>query len=166
MIEVKPPTPLPQKKVIGGVYQVFLAGSIEQGSAEHWQQVVAAELKDLDIYLLNPRRDDWDPSWDQSPNNLLFREQVIWELDGLEQANLILMHFDSNTMSAITLLELGLMTKAPRFKFIVSCPRDFWRYGNVALVCERYDILLVNSLDDLLFEGRDQIEFDQIMGNL
>jgi len=38
--------------------KVFLAGSIEMGKAENWQEKIERELKDTDLVILNPRRDD------------------------------------------------------------------------------------------------------------
>lgn len=41
--------------------RVFLAGSIEMGQAEQWQERVVHALSDAgDLVILNPRRDDWD----------------------------------------------------------------------------------------------------------
>ena len=67
---------------------VFLAGSIDMGSAEDWQAQFERFLSDLDVLILNPRRDEWDASWEQSITNPLFREQVEWELTGLERKSL------------------------------------------------------------------------------
>lgn len=39
---------------------VFLAGSIEMGKAERWQDKIVKELKHIEeAIVLNPRRDDW-----------------------------------------------------------------------------------------------------------
>ena len=123
---------------------VFLAGSIEMGKAEPWQAEAVRKLSNITI--LNPRRDDWDSSWVQSINNPQFREQVEWELRAQEDVDLILMHFDPATKSPITLLELGLFLR----KIIVHCPDGFWRKGNVDIVCKRYGLQTVNSLDDFV----------------
>ena len=125
---------------------VFLAGSIEMGKAENWQERIARELKDKPCTILNPRRDDWDSSWVQSKDNPQFREQVEWELRAQEGADLILLNFDPETKSPITLLELGLFRK----KCVVRCPEGFYRKGNVDLVCERYGILMVETIDELI----------------
>src|SRR5687768_8359461 len=92
---VKPPTPLPVDAGLPGVFlpSVFLAGSIEMGAAEDWQTQFERSLSDLDVLIFNPRRDEWDSSWQQSIDNPLFREQVEWELDGLERATVIAMYF-------------------------------------------------------------------------
>jgi hypothetical protein len=130
--------------------KIFLAGSIEMGNAVDWQTKVVKELNDFtkDLIFLNPRRDSWDSSWVQSIENEKFYEQVTWELDALDKSDYIFMYFDPNTKSPISLLELGLYASSR--KLIVACPDGFWRKGNVEVVCERFDIPLLNNLDDLI----------------
>ena len=113
---------------------IFLAGSIEMGSAEEWQKKVIADLSN-DWIILNPRRTDWDSSWEQKKSNPQFFEQVSWELEAQEDASLIAMYFDEETKSPITLMELGLF--AATRKLIVCCPEDYWKEGNVDIVCDR-----------------------------
>lgn len=137
---------------------VFLAGSIEMGKAENWQAKIEKELKDLDILILNPRRDDWDSSWKQSISNSKFREQVEWELEAQEKSNIIALNLVAGTKSPITLLELGLF--AGTGKLIVHCPRGFWRKGNVDIVCRRYKIRQVNNIEE--FIEKIKISLDKI----
>ena len=61
---------------------IFLAGSIEMGSAEDWQKVLISEILQMNknITIYNPRRDDWDSSWVQEQANPQFNHQVNWEL--------------------------------------------------------------------------------------
>ena len=127
---------------------IFLAGSIEMGKAENWQQRVERELSKCDGVIFNPRREDWDSSWVQSIDNSQFREQVEWELDALEEADVIAMYFDPTTKSPISLLELGLFARTK--KLIVCCPEGFWRKGNVDIVCYKCDIEQVSSLKELV----------------
>lgn len=127
---------------------IFLAGSIEMGKAEDWQSQVAAALSDLDVLILNPRRDDWDDTWRQSIYDPRFREQVRWELDALEHASHILMYFAPDTFAPITLLEFGLYAQSG--KLTVCCPDRFYRKGNVEVVCDRYHVPLVTTLDALI----------------
>jgi hypothetical protein len=35
-------------------------------------------------------------------------------------------------------------------KMLVCCPKEFWRKGNVDIICEEYDIPLFEDLDSLL----------------
>lgn len=124
----------------------FLAGSIEMGSAEDWQKDMESFLGGLGFDVFNPRRDDWDSSWEQRFTNPQFYQQVSWELDALEHADRILFYFAPGTKSPISLLELGIYAHSR--KAIVVCPEGFWRRGNVEMVCARYDIRLFESLVD------------------
>jgi len=115
--------------------RIFLAGSIEMGTATRWQDVVIDALKDHTGTILNPRRDDWDSTWVQEAKNPKFFRQVAWELTAMDVADMILMYFDPKTKSPITLLELGLhVTQC----MIVCCPDGYWRRGNVEIVCAKH----------------------------
>ena len=149
---VKPPAPLP---LDGQTPSVFLAGSIEMGSAEDWQAQFERSLSDLDVLILNPRRNEWDASWVQSIANPQFREQVEWELSGLERASLVAVYFAPDTKAPITLLELGLTARGGRL--VVCCPDGYWRKGNVEVVCARYGVPLVADLAALTVEVRRRL---------
>lgn len=134
MIELK----APEKPFL-----IFLAGSIEMGSAEKWQDQTVKLFKKFlpdsnNVIILNPRRDDWDSSWTQDPSEgTKFSEQVDWELDGLDKADYVVFWFDSNTKSPITLAELGYIIGKGTTPFSIKCEPEFWRYGNVIKLCER-----------------------------
>ena len=117
------------------------------GRAEAWQQIVETSLEQRSITILNPRRDDWDVTWQQELANPQFRAQVEWELAAQERADLIVMYFAPNTQAPITLLEFGLFARSN--KLVVCCPTGYWRKGNVDVVCARYDIPQVPSLAEL-----------------
>lgn len=128
---------------------VFLAGSIEMGKALHWQKQLEDEFADReDIVLYNPRRESWDDSWVRDINNTQFKEQVEWELHAMEAADLIIMYFASETQSPVTLLELGLFARSG--KLIVCCPEGFWRKGNVDIVCDKYEVQQVNTIEEIV----------------
>lgn len=134
MIQFKAPVAIPTATPP----KVFLAGSIEEGIAEYWQDHVVHLLKDTDIAILNPRRDTWDHAWVQSIQNLEFKKQVEWELNGLDMADYIIFYFDPKTKSPVTMLELGL--HARKGKCLMVCPDGFWKKGNVDILCERLAI--------------------------
>jgi hypothetical protein len=148
---LKPPAPL----ALAGRRSVFLAGSIEMGHAEPWQARVEEALADLDIVVLNPRRDEWDASWVQSINNPPFREQVEWELAAQEQSTVIAMYFAPTTKAPITLLELGLAARSG--KVVVCCPEGFWRKGNIEVVCATYQIPLVVDMSAMIAQVRERL---------
>jgi hypothetical protein len=134
---------------------IFLAGSIEMGAAENWQSKILNDFKRYDILFFNPRRDDWDSSWKQELNNPQFYEQVTWELDHLNKADIIALYFDPNTKSPISLLELGLYANTR--SVVVCCPDEFWRKGNVDIVCQRYGIPVFNNYDAWLVEIKNKL---------
>ena len=138
---------------------IFLGGSIEMGKAEDWQTRLANDLENTECTIWNPRRDDWNVAWKQDPTpGTNFYNQVEWELDAQEWADIIVYYFDPATKSPITLLELGLFKNR---KVIVCCPDGFWRKGNVVMVCNRYNIELVETYDDLL----DRLKYIIMKGN-
>jgi Nucleoside 2-deoxyribosyltransferase like len=124
---------------------VFLAGSIEMGKARLWQDEMIRMLSDMEVTVLNPRRNDWNKEWEQDPSFKPFKEQVDWEMDHLEMADVIALYFQPETISPISLLELGL--HATSKKVIVCCPEGFWRRGNVHMVCMRYGIDVVETFE-------------------
>ena len=125
---------------------VFLAGSIEMGKAEDWQSQAAAYFEQKGYGVFNPRRKDWDNSWKQEFENPQFNQQVNWELDALERCEAILLYLLPETMSPISLLELGL--HIGHKDLYVVCPDGFFRKGNVDIVCNRYDVPLFENLED------------------
>lgn len=134
---LKPPAPL----VVGAEERaIFLAGSIEMGTAIDWQAKIAEALATREGVILNPRRDAWDSTWAQSIKDARFREQVTWELDGLDCADVIATWFAPDTKAPITLLELGLHVRSGRL--VVGCPDGYWRKGNIEVVCARFGATL------------------------
>jgi len=147
MILIKPPHLVPSESET--LPSIFLAGSIEMGKAEDWQTTIQNLLLNYNVVIYNPRRDDWDSSWEQSINNEKFVEQVTWELDHINKCNYVFMYFDPSTKSPITLLELGILTNQAE-KLLVCCPDGYWRKGNVDVVCQRYGISMINTKDEFL----------------
>lgn len=130
---------------------VFLAGTIDMGNSEDWQSKVQTMLDDS-YTLINPRRVDWDSSWHQDSEQ--FNEQVNWELDNLDDADVIIMNFLPDSLSPISLLELGLFAHSG--KMLVCCPKEFYRWGNVKIVCQRLGIPLFDTIDELIEELKNQ----------
>jgi len=147
MIEIKAPNNPTLSAIVRN--SIFLAGSIEQGTAEDWQEKLVEKLKDeRHLIIYNPRRENWDPDLEQTMENKTFNEQVVWELERLERATIIPMYFQPGTKSPITLLELGLYAKSD--KLIVCCPKGFWRKGNVDIVCRENNIEQVDTIPKLI----------------
>src|SRR5882724_8304541 len=144
MIKLKVITPPSRIKIDNNHDRLFLAGSIEMGKAERWQDTVIQKIKDykdpkyVDLTIFNPRRENWISTWQQTFESSEFSQQVNWELNSLDHSNHILFYFQPGTVSPVTMLELGLHIRAKNL--IVVCPEGFHRKGNIDIVCERYGI--------------------------
>lgn len=138
---------------------VFLAGTIEMGTGENWQPKAIAALYGKVGAIYNPRREDWDSSWEQSIENPNFSAQVGWELDHIDRVlytingqGVVYFYFAPDSKSPVTLLELGLVAghldcRSSGAKAIVCCPKGFWRRGNIEIVCARNNIPLYEDFD-------------------
>ena len=123
-------------KLIGQIFDVTVNSASSAG--------MEGQLEKYAIMVYNPRRDDWDSSWEQTIDNPNFVEQVMWELTALKRSDYIIMYFDPDTKSPISLLELGIYAHSN--KLIVVCPDGFWRKGNVDIVCREYGIRTAGDL--------------------
>lgn len=144
MVEIKAPN-----KLINIEYSIFLGGTIDMGNSTDWQKEVKSILesndKISDWTILNPRRDDWDESEVQHIDNHQFNQQVTWELDAMEKADIRLFLFLPDSKSPVTMLELGLFSNKPS---LVYCPFEFYRSGNIHIVCDRYKIPYFTNWDE------------------
>lgn len=131
---------------------LFLAGSIEMGAAAHWQKAMIEGLADVTGTIFNPRRTDWDSSWVQRASNRQFHRQVSWELMTMDMADYVFFNFCDDTKSPISLLELGICSISKPEVTIVRATANFWRFGNIEVVCERaeHQIPIIHSLDQAL----------------
>jgi hypothetical protein len=126
---------------------VILYGSIESNPANDWQTSLATSLSDLPIAIINPRCDAWDSTWVEDVSDLRFKKQVEWEMDHAKVADVIAFYFKPGTLAPITLLELGMY--AGTGKAVVCCPKGFYKKGNVQIVCARYGVELLDTLEEL-----------------
>lgn len=105
---------------------LFLAGTIEMGNSPDWQADVIEIVKDYDIIVFNPRR-VLPP---EGTEDII--KQINWELSGLHKSNTVYMHLCANTISPISLLELGLLQGTQSTtKVIVYCDPEYLRMLNV-----------------------------------
>ena len=111
---------------------IFLAGTIDMGNSIDWQTQTISALSDYDVNIFNPRRNDWDSSWEQRATNEQFRYQVEWELKHLRRADVVFINILPDSKSPITLLEMGLFIH----KSIIVCPDQFYRSGNIQITAE------------------------------
>lgn len=142
----------PVSKINEKGFKIFLAGTIDMGISIDWQQKIIDCFQNMEtkkeLIFLNPRRKNWDSSWVQTVENEQFNGQVTWELDALEQSDLIVMFLEAHSKSPISMLELGLFAESG--KIIVCCEEGFWRKGNIDIVCQRKNIPTFKTFDALI----------------
>jgi nucleoside 2-deoxyribosyltransferase len=137
--------------------RVFLAGSIDNGKASPWADQVAEKLSDLRVAAYNPRRDNWLPDLEPRMHEPVFAQQVNWELNSIDEADIIFFYFERDSVSPITLQELGYSIGRDEH-VVVCCPDGFWRKGNVEVMCSRNGIHVYNTLDAALLDLRTRVK--------
>lgn len=131
-----------------GVKSVFLAGTTSKIDTTDWRETLTSLLSEIPITIYNPYRADWDSTWREEISFAPYREQVEWELDKQERADIVVVYFHPATQAPISLLELGLCARKPG-NAIVFCPKGYWKRGNVQIVCQKFGIEMVESIEKL-----------------
>lgn len=144
----------PDDKIGKYDFLVFLAGTIEMGTARMWQTMVhdgcnKAYKGDKNITFCNPYKKDFNKNVKQTIYDKEFLHQVSWEWEMLNKSDMVIFNFEEDSKSPISLLELGAMA-ALKKEIIICCPEKFWRYGNVEFIADHYSIDLVHDLDTLI----------------
>lgn len=133
---------------------IFLAGSIDNGRAVNWQPHLASALdyhynKSVSgglainrLVIANPRRPEWNPQAGEAE----VEEQILWEQAWLGIAKAVFFHFAPGSQAPISLLELGLVLNDDKKSVAVNCPETYYRYTNVRVMCEKYNIPLTKTL--------------------
>ncbi|KJZ70057.1 hypothetical protein HIM_10561 [Hirsutella minnesotensis 3608] len=134
----------PSNEIARCFKSVFLAGSTSKVGTGDWRKTLSTSLSHLPVTLYNPYRADWDSAWREDISFAPYREQVEWELDKQEKADIVVIYFDPATQAPVSLLELGIWARVPG-KAIVVCPGGYWKRGNVQVVCKKFG---VEVLDD------------------
>lgn len=132
------------------VVRIFLAGAIDNGAAVDWQSqlesIARVSTYGEEVAMYNPRRRDWDASWEQSLTNEKFVEQVYWEQDKLDECDIAFFFFPKDSVAPITLMEFGYtLAKNPR-KVVVAAEPGYWRRGNLEVMCNRSRVQLHATL--------------------
>lgn len=170
VIVTKPPVEPP--KIGSNSISMFLAGSIEMGAAEMWQDEIAEYVRTIadvnieEIHIYNPRRDNWDKDWKQSEDNPNFVKQVEWELEQIQRSDIVAFYLQPGTNSPISLLELGIVSNdafAMRKHVIVLCPEGFHRKGNVDITAMWFDMTRAKNMDD--FKEKIRLAIQDIQFN-
>lgn len=125
-----------------GETSLFLGGGIT--GCEDWQKKICHLLKDTDLVIINPRRENWMNDENES------KKQIEWEYHHLNMATKIMFWFSPETLCPITLFEYGkwLVKNKPIF---VGCHVDYKRKVDVEIQTkfERPDLKVFTSLEEV-----------------
>ncbi len=172
MSETKPETPVVKAKVFTPPQliiqdrrrlSIFLAGTIDMGQSENWQKKFIDKYSNIPIDIYNPRRTNWDSAIKQDYEDPAFYQQVNWELDALEKADVIVMNFLHESKSPISLMEFGMFSKSG--KMFVCSPKEFYRSGNIYIACNRYNVPIFATMNDLMYAVENSHHYDKIFTN-
>lgn len=138
----------PSQESPRGTKSIFLAGTTSKVNTTDWRSNLTSSLSKHPITIFNPYRADWDSTWREDINFTPYREQVLWELEKQEQADLVVVYFHPDTQAPVSLLEFGLAARTPG-KVVVVCPEGYWKRGNVQIVSEKFGVEFLDRIEDL-----------------
>lgn len=137
----------PSRTGVTGQKSVFLAGTTSRTDGPDWRDTLSDAVSHFPVTIFNPLRPDWDSSWREDVTFGPFREQVEWELDMQELADVVVVYFGPATDAPISLLELGLCARSG--KAVVACHREYRKRGNVQILCKRFGIEFLDGEDEI-----------------
>ncbi len=121
--------------------KLFLAGGIS--NVPDWHSIVIDRLKEYENFTIyNPRRSFFDIN-----NKNLLEEQVIWEYNHLESADIISFWFAKETLNPITLYELGKWANSTNKEIVIGIENEYLRKEDVIIQTKlaRPDIKVICS---------------------
>jgi Nucleoside 2-deoxyribosyltransferase like len=138
-----------------GLPLVFLAGGI--GNCPDWQTEAAANLADTDAILLNPRRKQFRTPWNRADS----QEQITWEYEALQDADIILFWFTGGpSAQPIALFELGTHATRATKPIVVGRDPDYLRADDIDIQLGLYapELKICTSLDEVCDEVRGELK--------
>ena len=130
---------------------LFIAGGITD--CPPWQDELIASLEDVDMTILNPRRERWP----KNSNEAEIERQIKWEFKMLLKAPAVSFWFPKETVCPITLYELGRMAMTNKTLFVGTHPEYSRRLDvETQLSLVRPQVLVVHSLEGLSEEIRSE----------
>ena len=110
---------------------------------------------------MNPLRRDWDSSWREHIEEPKFVEQVSWELNALEKADIVVFNFPTGYLpdgrpkeAPVTLLELGFVAGmvGRGMKVVICCSEGYTKRGNVQILGQKMGATVVDEFEKLIFQ--------------
>lgn len=137
------------KNYSGNEKSLFLAWWIT--GCEDWQSEFIEYFKDTSLAIINPRRKDFDIT-----NSSLETEQITWEHEHLEKADIISFWFGKETLCPIVPYELWKYINTHKEVFIWIEPW-YQRTRDVEIQAKlvRPNMIIVDNLADFSLQVKD-----------
>lgn len=138
-----------------GEVSIFLAGGIT--NCPNWQQEMVKLLKELDIVIFNPRRENF-PIGDPDAAYA----QIKWEFEFLDRADMILFWFSRGSLNPIVLFEYGKWLMNTRNKdnykpIFVGIDPEYERKQDVKIQTQLENLYIRNRIKYSLKKLANQI---------
>lgn len=140
-------------------FSVFLGGRFSSDQTNDFREVIEQKLSDSDgVILTASNQQDWVGSISEPciEGDNQFTRHVVWGFLAQEEADMVVLYFDSESNSPTTMLELGLAVQYPD-KIIVFCSDDFEQKATVDIVCKYNRIKQVHSIDAVVDEIKSRL---------
>lgn len=118
----------PSNEAPSGLKSVFLAGTTSEVDAHDWREALSTALSDVPVTIYNPYRADWDSSWREDINFTPYREQVEWELEKQDKADIVVIYFHRPPRHRSVCSSLGSV-RGFQERLSLSVPRGTGRGG-------------------------------------
>ena len=128
--------------------KLFLAGGIT--NCPDWQSYVIGELSDIpNLTIYNPRRKEMKMS-----DRAVLEQQITWEFQHLETADVVLFWFSGGSLNPITLYELGMWGNSMDRPMIIGCDPAYERKDDVEIqtLLARPGTIVYDSISDMIIE--------------
>lgn len=127
--------------------KLFLAGGIT--NCPDWQSEVISDLSDVaNLTIYNPRR-KYFPINDPKSSE----EQITWEYEHLQNADIIIFWFSRGSLNPIVLYELGKWGNSTNEQIIIGIDPEYERANDVKIqtMLARPDVVICDSLKSLVY---------------
>ena len=130
---------------------VFLAGGIS--NCPDWQKTISQSLTDLDVTVLNPRREHYPDHVDAATI------QITWEFHKLREADIISFWFSEGSLNPIVLFEFGAALERKQ-QLVVGVSPSYQRSQDVHIQTKlkRPDIKIASSIDEMIVSIRSLLK--------
>lgn len=98
------------------------------------------------VVVLNPRRRDWDNSWNLDPLDPRLIAQIEWEHSAIEMSHLVFVNILESSQSPISLQEVGLIYD--KSKLIIHLPPKYEFQAILEKYAQHHSIVSHSSFDD------------------